>query len=100
MIRISASVINSSTSENAAAKDELIAISGADPLNLAGILTPGPRIAAITAHRILLRDGIPVAALKAGQVTALERHTEEQDRVIERAIRVGSMAPALRPYYA
>jgi ATP-dependent helicase Lhr and Lhr-like helicase len=83
-----------------AAKNELIAISGADPLNLAGILTPGPRIAAITAHRILLRDGIPVAALKAGQVTALERHTEEQDRVIERAIRVGSMAPALRPYYA
>jgi ATP-dependent Lhr-like helicase len=82
------------------AKGELIAISGADPLNLAGILIPGPRIAAITAHRILLRDGIPVAALKAGQVTALEGHTEEQDRVIERALRVGSLAPALRPYYA
>ena len=83
-----------------AAKDELIAISGADPLNLAGILTSGPRIAAVTAHRILLRDGVPIAALKAGQVTALERPAEVQDRVIERAIRVGSMPPALRPYYA
>jgi ATP-dependent Lhr-like helicase len=83
-----------------AAKDELIAISGADPLNLAGVLTLGPRIAAITAHRILLRDGVPIAALKAGQISPLERQSEEQDHVIERAIRVGSMPPTLRPYYA
>jgi len=83
-----------------ATKGELIAISGADPLNLAGILTSGPRIAAIAAHRILLRDGVPVAALKAGQVFSLERQSEEQDHAIERAVRVGSMPPALRPYYA
>src|SRR6187401_2937607 len=38
-----------------AAEGEMIAISGADPLNLAGILSPGVRVAAITAHRILLR---------------------------------------------
>ena len=81
-------------------KDELIAISGADPLNLAGILSSGPRVPAITAHRILLRDGVPVAALKAGQVIALERETGEPDSAIERALRVGSMAPELRPYYA
>src|SRR5207248_5376436 len=30
-------------------KGELIVISGADPLNLVGVLTPGPRVAAITA---------------------------------------------------
>jgi ATP-dependent helicase Lhr and Lhr-like helicase len=83
----------------AAANGELIAISGADPLNLVGILTPGPRIPAITAHRILLRDGVPVAALKAGQVIPLEREPGESERVIERALRVGSMAPSLRPYY-
>src|SRR5205814_6811177 len=41
-----------------AADGELITISGADPLNLAGILTPGPRVTAITANRILLRDGV------------------------------------------
>ena len=50
----------------------LIAISAADPLNLAGILTPGLRVAAIKAHRILLRDGVPVAALKAGQLIPME----------------------------
>jgi ATP-dependent Lhr-like helicase len=77
---------------------ELIAISGADPLNLVGILTPGPRIAGITAHRILLRDGVPIAALKAGQVLVLDS-ANNPDHVIERALRVGSMSPALRPYY-
>jgi ATP-dependent Lhr-like helicase len=84
----------------ATAKGELTAISAADPLNLVGILTPGPRIAAVTAHRILLRDGVPIAALKAGQVIALERQTVEPERSIEYALRVGSMPPKLRPYYA
>jgi ATP-dependent Lhr-like helicase len=81
-------------------KDQLITISGADPLNLAGILAPGPRIAAITAHRILLRDGVAVAALKGGQVISLEGEAHEPDRQIERSLRVGTLSPALRPYYA
>jgi ATP-dependent Lhr-like helicase len=82
------------------AKGELLAISAADPLNLVGILTPGPRIAAITAHRILLRDGVPIAALKAGEVFALDGQPLEPERAIENALRIGSMAPKLRPYYA
>jgi ATP-dependent Lhr-like helicase len=77
----------------------LIAISAADPLNLAGILTPGLRIAAIKAHRILLRDGVPVAALKAGQLIPMDQ-TLEPDHSIERALRVGNLPPILRPYYA
>jgi ATP-dependent Lhr-like helicase len=84
----------------AAAKGELVAISAADPLNLVGILTPGPRIAAITSHRILLRDGVPIAALKAGQVIALERQTTEAEHSIENALLVGTLSPQLRPYYA
>ena len=78
----------------------LIAISAADPLNLAGILTPGLRIAAIKVHRILLRDGVPVAALKAGQLIPMEAQTIEPGLNIERALRVGSLPPVLRPYYA
>src|SRR5204863_1978108 len=39
------------------AAGELIMLSAADPLNLVGILTPGPRVAAISANRILFRDG-------------------------------------------
>ena len=50
------------------AKGELITLSAADPLNLQGILTPGPRVAALTANRILFRDGLPVAALEAGEI--------------------------------
>lgn len=79
---------------------ELVTISAADPLNLAGILSPGPRIGAITAHRILLRDGVPIAALKAGEIVALERESGVSEREIDRALRIGSMPPALRPYYA
>jgi ATP-dependent helicase Lhr and Lhr-like helicase len=84
----------------AQATGELLAISAADPLNLVGILAPGPRIAAITPHRILLRDGVPIAALKAGAVIALNGEAVEGERAIENALRIGTMAPKLRAYYA
>src|SRR6202035_3259833 len=51
---------------------EWIAVSGADPLHLAGILTPGPRLSALTGNRLLYRDGVPTAALSAGDVRFLE----------------------------
>jgi ATP-dependent Lhr-like helicase len=50
----------------------LISLSGADPLNLVGILTPGPRLPALTGNRLLYRDGLPVALLAAGEVQFLE----------------------------
>ena len=49
-----------------------ISISGADPLNLLGIVTPGPRLAAITGNRLLYRDGLPVAFLAGGEVHFIE----------------------------
>jgi ATP-dependent helicase Lhr and Lhr-like helicase len=49
-----------------------ISLSGADPLNLAGIVTPGPRLAALTGNRVLYRDGIPVAFYAGGAVEFLE----------------------------
>src|SRR6202030_755705 len=51
---------------------EWISLSGADPLNLVGILTPGPKLAALTGNRVLYRDGIPVALFAAGEVQFLE----------------------------
>jgi ATP-dependent Lhr-like helicase len=83
-----------------APKGELIAMSGADPLNLAGILTPGPRIACVTANRLLLRDGAPVAALEAGNVVMLENESDAVSGDFERALRVGKMSGPLRRYYA
>ena len=50
----------------------LVSLSGADPLNLAGILTPGPRLAGLTRNRVLYRDGIPAALLEGGEVRFLE----------------------------
>jgi ATP-dependent Lhr-like helicase len=49
-----------------------VSISGADPLNLVGILTPGPRLPALTGNRLLYRDGLPVAMLAAGEMVCLE----------------------------
>jgi len=51
---------------------EWLSVSGADPLNLVGIVTPGPRLAALTGNRLLYRDGIPVALFAAGEVKFLE----------------------------
>jgi ATP-dependent Lhr-like helicase len=41
---------------------EITRLSAADPLNLIGIITPGPRIPAIHANSIVLRDGLPLLA--------------------------------------
>jgi ATP-dependent helicase Lhr and Lhr-like helicase len=55
-----------------AASGALVSLSGADPLNLVGILTPGPKLAALTGNRLLYRDGVPIAVLAAGDVQFLE----------------------------
>jgi ATP-dependent Lhr-like helicase len=52
--------------------DSLISVSGADPLNLAGILTPGPKLAALAGNRALYRDGIPIAFLEGETMRLLE----------------------------
>ena len=51
---------------------EWVSVCGADPLNLVGILTPGPKLSALTGNRLLYRDGVPVALLAAGEVQLLE----------------------------
>ena len=65
------------------AADAWLSVSGADPLNLVGILTPGPRLAALTGNRLLYRDGLPVALLAGGEVqflAPLDAGTEWQAR--------------------
>ena len=51
--------------------DELVVLSAADPLNLVGILTPHPRIASVYRNRLLLKDGLPIAALEGGELRRL-----------------------------
>ena len=77
---------------------QLITLSAADPLNLQGILTPGARIPAFTANRILFRDGLPIAALESREIRKLSDE-DIPDLQIENALRIGKLRPSLRPYY-
>jgi ATP-dependent Lhr-like helicase len=45
---------------------QLVSVSAADPLNLIGILTPGPRLASLTDNRLLYRDGLAIATHSGG----------------------------------
>jgi ATP-dependent Lhr-like helicase len=57
----------------------LVSLSGADPLNLVGILTPGARLPALTGNRVLYRDGVPIALLAAGEARFLEKLAPEEE---------------------
>ncbi|HZR25573.1 MAG TPA: DEAD/DEAH box helicase [Vicinamibacterales bacterium] len=50
---------------------ELITVSGADPLNLCGIVTTAERVRATSANRIVYRDGEPVAVLEGDYLRPL-----------------------------
>ncbi len=72
--------------------EQWISLSGADPLNLIGILTPGPRLPAFTDNRLVYRDGVPVATLSGGKVeflTTLEAKSqwEAEKRLVRSAAR-------------
>jgi ATP-dependent Lhr-like helicase len=68
-----------------------VSLSGADPLNLAGVLTPGPKLAALTGNRVLYRDGLPVAFYGGGEVEFLEEldpgsQWEARNALLRRAV--------------
>jgi ATP-dependent Lhr-like helicase len=41
--------------------EEYLVLSAADPLNLVGVLTPHPRVPSMASHRVLYRNGVPLA---------------------------------------
>ncbi|HXF66611.1 MAG TPA: ATP-dependent DNA helicase, partial [Burkholderiales bacterium] len=57
---------------------EFVVVSGADPLNLVGIVVPGPKVPALAGNRVLYRDGVALAALVAGEARYLERVAPQQ----------------------
>jgi len=66
--------------------EALLSLSGADPLNLVGLLTPGARLPALTANRVLYRDGIPIALLAGGEVRFLESLTPAEQWQAQNAL--------------
>ena len=55
-----------------------IKISAADPLNLAGVILPGPRIAAVPSNFVVFRDGIVIRT-----VTSRDTIAREEPPVVE-----------------
>ena len=39
---------------------QIVRVSACDPLNLVGIITPGPRVPAVPGHHVNYRDGVPI----------------------------------------
>jgi len=81
---------------------ELVAVSGADPLNLVGILTPGDAVPAVATNRILYRDGVPVAVREGEgkeEKVLVEATPEERDALRAALVRRRA-APLVRAYLA
>ena len=75
-------------------------MSGADPLNLVGIVTPGNVVAGFATNRILYRDGIPVAIKQgagSGEQYLAEVTPDERERLKSALVR-GRVAPLVRTY--
>jgi ATP-dependent Lhr-like helicase len=47
---------------------EVCRVAATDPLNLVGVLTPGPRVPAVVGNAVLYVDGQAMASLEAGEV--------------------------------
>ena len=79
---------------------EFVTVSGADPLNLVGILTPGDLVPAVATNRILYRDGVPVAVKTGegrGEKFLVEASLEEQ-QIMRTALVRRRPAPLVRTY--
>jgi ATP-dependent helicase Lhr and Lhr-like helicase len=76
---------------------ELVVLSAADPLNLVGILTPDARVTSIAQNRILLRDGVTIAAWEGGRVRRLGTSELDEDTLHALLARRGGAKP-LKPY--
>jgi ATP-dependent Lhr-like helicase len=48
-----------------AKRGEVVRLSACDPLNLIGVVTPGPRVPATLANAVAFEDGVPVTAERA-----------------------------------
>jgi ATP-dependent Lhr-like helicase len=77
--------------------DELVLLSAADPLNLIGILTPEARVPAVHRNRLLMKDGLPIAALEGGELRRLADSGISDDKLRTLLAR-RSLRHPLRPY--
>ena len=63
---------------------------------MAGILTPGPKVPALTGNRVLYRDGVPIAWSSGGTIA----YADKLDPAVQRGardalIRRHALAPSI-----
>jgi ATP-dependent Lhr-like helicase len=79
-------------------EDPWVSVSGADPLNLAGILTPGPRVPALPGNRILFRGGDVLGVRVAGETRMLAVLETGEAWKARKALERQPFPPRLRAY--
>jgi len=77
--------------------DRLVTISAADPLNLTGIITPGERLRAAAANRIVYVRGVPVSAMEGDMLRVLAPVDPELAPAVAAAA-AGRRVPVLSGY--
>ena len=76
---------------------ELVVVSGADPLNLVGILTPHARVPSIAGNRIAYVDGIPLAILQGGDVSFTQDLSESLKATLYDVLKRGRIPKSITP---
>ena len=74
---------------------QYVSLSGADPLNLLGIITPGARLPSLAGNRVLYLDGLPIATYAAGEVGLLEKMGPKEEWEARNAVLRRHVPPAL-----
>ncbi|MGE5760740.1 MAG: ATP-dependent DNA helicase, partial [Gemmatimonadota bacterium] len=76
----------------------LVAVSGADPLNLVGIIVPGDPLPALAGNRVLYRDGVAVAVREGTGTRYLAEASAEEKNQMQTALVRQRVAPLVRAY--
>jgi ATP-dependent Lhr-like helicase len=79
-------------------REVLISISAADPLNLTGVITPGRRVPAFSANRILYQDGVPIAFKEAKEIQFIGEPEPDKKWILQSALIQHTVSPRLRKY--
>jgi ATP-dependent Lhr-like helicase len=76
----------------------MISLSAADPLNLQGVIMPGPRLSPSSMNRVLYRDGMPIAVLEAKELRFLVKMSAADQWQARNALLRRDVPPKVRTY--
>jgi ATP-dependent Lhr-like helicase len=79
---------------------QYVSVSGADPLNLLGIVTPGARLPSITGNRLLYLDGLPIATYAGNEVAFIGDLDAKEQWEARNALLRGPVAAPITPTQA